>query len=186
MGIRIGAGLGPISVSARVGGGGGGGGGDGDGFWIFVCIFAIVASGVPMAFEMVRDFVSDKSFWIVVVFGVIPSITLLFLHASLISTKRGGRLVFNSYPTMFLALPASGYEIIMFIATDNQTGWKWLIYLSLIPFGLLHWFWIRWTTQIFSAVPRATNTARWQARRDKRIAEQAVKTAALRAKHQSE
>lgn len=185
MGFRIGTGLGPFSVSARIGGGGGGGGGD---FWIFVCIFGLVASGVPMAFELIRDLITDKAFWIVFILGVIPSIAILLIHASLLSTKSGGRIVFNSFSTMFLALPASGYEIIMLVAADNQSGSAWMLYLSLVPYGFLHWLWIRWTIWVFSSERRALppspekakrQEARSQRERNKRRAEQAHANAAL-------
>jgi hypothetical protein len=49
-----------------------------------------------------------------------------------------------------LSLPAGGYSFIVLFALSNESGARWFIFLSLIPFGILHLYWVRWTVWVFS------------------------------------
>jgi len=77
MGFRIGAGLGPFSVSTRIGGGGGGGGGNGDGggtgeFFPIIMIIAVLS-----AITAGGSLVDNLGYW--AVFNLLPMILLWVL-----------------------------------------------------------------------------------------------------------
>jgi len=151
VGLSFGFGFGPFRASTRIGGRGrqGNSGGDEE-FWLFLFIVLGLASGVPLALSDIWDFATDVLMWGWLFIGGLPSVAILLFHARQLSTLKGGRLTFNSGATALLSLPAAGYSFIVLFAFDNQTGARWLLFLSLIPYGILHLLWVRWTIWIFS------------------------------------
>ena len=152
MGLSFGFGFGPFRASTRIGGRGrqGNDGGDEE-FWLFLFIVLGLASGVPLALSDLWDFATYPLLWGWLFLGGFPSIAIFFFHARQLSTVKNGRLTFNSFATALLSLPAFGYAFIVLFALDNQTGARWLLFLSLIPYGFLHLLWVRWTIWIFSS-----------------------------------
>jgi hypothetical protein len=154
MGLSFGFGFGPFRASTRLGGRGGRGGQGNDGgdeeFWLFLFIVLGLASGVPLALSDVWGLATDLLLWGWLFLGGLPSCAILLLHAHRLSVVSSGRLRFNSVPTMLLSLPAGGYSFIVLFALDNQTGARWLLFLSLIPYGFFHLLWVRWTIWLFS------------------------------------
>jgi|694.fasta_scaffold81631_3 hypothetical protein len=151
MGLSFGFGFGPFRASTRLGsrGGQGNGGGDLD-FWIYVFIVIGLALGVPLALSDVWDFLTYSLLWGWLLLGLLPSCAILLLHAHRLSVVSGGRLSFNSGDTVLLAFPAGGYSFIVLFALADGVGKRWLILLSLVPFGVLHLLWVRWTIWFFS------------------------------------
>jgi len=151
MGLSFGFGFGPFRASTRLGGRGrqGSDGGDEE-FWLFLFIVLGLASGVPLALSDIWDFATDVLLWGWLFLGGLPSVAILLFHARLLSTLKGGRLTFNSGATALLSLPAGGYSFIVLFALSNESGARWFIFLSLIPFGILHLYWVRWTVWVFS------------------------------------
>ena len=152
MGLSFGFGFGPFRASTRIGGRGrqGNDGGDEE-FWLFLFIVLGIASGVPLALSDVWGLATDSLLWGWLFLGGLPSVALLLFHARQLSTIKGGRLTFNSVATALLSLPAGGYSFIVLFALDNQTGDRWYICLLLVPFGILHFLWMRWTIWMFSS-----------------------------------
>jgi hypothetical protein len=152
MGLSFGFGFGPFRASTQIGGRGrqGDSGGDEE-FWLFLFIVLGLASGVPLALSDVWGLATDVLTWGWLFLGALPSCAMILFHARQLSTLKGGRLTFNSGATALLSLPAGGYSFIVLFALTNQSGARWFIFLSLIPFGILHLFWVRWTIWIFSS-----------------------------------
>jgi hypothetical protein len=195
MGIRIGTGLGPISVSARIGGGGGGGGGGGfSGEWFPVILIIAALSAITAGGRLIDNLV----YWIV--FNLLPIILLWVLAFSSVKYFPMRTPLKRSFAFLISAISPITYFIFMQkvplvnrdmeslsgpekqklygSSTADLAPWRYWAIAILVPLVCIY------LIMLVRARIATQAIAREPAKQDKRNAEQAVKTAALRRNHQ--